>query len=76
MVEISGGCITSIRTDRKMQIVIVDRDNYDPQENSKELVNLWDPDILGPSEKFSKSFGESIDNEDREIWKQLKSVNL
>lgn len=79
LIEIEGGCIQSITTDRDMTIVVIDRDNIERDENDKlvSIVSHYEPDTILPGgENFSTVYGESIDEQDKAIYDDLKKLGL
>lgn len=73
LIEISAGVIQAIKVDRKMQVTIVDRDCFDGRHN-RGIVQEFMPEILNPSEKFSKAYAESIDEMDAVIYTILEEA--
>lgn len=74
LIEIEGGIITQITTDKEMEVVIVDHDLF---LESEPMVIVHDPDtIIQGGEKFSKSFLQSLDEYEQGIGEELKKLNL
>lgn len=76
LIEVSGGSIQKITTDRNMKIILLDRDNNFKEDNIG-LIGEYSPDVILPiGEKFSKEFGKSEDEQDKIVYETLKSMDI
>lgn len=67
------GQIEKVFTDRKMDVVIVDKRNID---YGRSPVQIYEPGVLPGGEKFSTEYGAILDDQDQEIYDELKKHHL
>lgn len=76
LIEVENGCIQRLVTDRDMTIVVVDRDNQE-QSGIRGLVQRYEPDTILPGgENFSTEYSNILDEQDKEIYDELKRLHL
>ena len=74
LVELNeDGQIEKVFTDRKMQVVIVDKRNID---YGRSPVQIYEPEVLPGGENFSTEYSSILDVQDQEIYDELKSKHL
>jgi hypothetical protein len=72
MIEIEGGNIQRIVTDQSMQIVVINRDNIALEQSA---VQRYEPTEIHNG-KFQTLFGDSVSDENQQIYEDLKNLDL
>lgn len=71
LIEMEEGKIVKVLTDRKMQVVIIDKGEID---YGMSPVQLYDPEIIKGD--FKTEYAATLDIQDQEIYDTLKEKHL